>query len=431
MTDINTNSVFSHYEKDLLPVVEEVCGDTAALPLIEEDFRRYLSRTSFGYETHAAVRDLTATGSEAGFVLRRFLSNGSNCPDESITGQSRILARSFETGVKSIVTLHPDGELTSTHNPKRVYDTWYRFLALYMKIMGEVNDAAESILAQDNLDFTGIQNLKNAIRRSEIAAKATDSLKNGDISSSPEGKIVLSHFQKINNLRVPVQIASTMLSGPPEYLSETAEGLARAYGSLHDPFEWIKKVVMHFTRSFENSVDVIIPNDPPKLKYNNPLALWKLMDTVAQMAVETTQNGNLTSIKFYWDYFKRHFVISFAAKKSSERFTDLESHAARLNALMQISAHSGEKQRDLAAIEIRVPFKSGAPESSGNENPSGAGGPSASGEDSDPILVSAETAGSVNVSAGSAVYGGFNCQIPIFAPPPNAGTMPIPALLHV
>lgn len=431
MTDINANSVFSHY--DLLPVVEEMCGDTAALPVIEEDFRRYLSRTRFGYETHAAVMNLTATGSEARFVLRRFLSSEFNCPDQSTKGQSSILARSFNTAIRSTVTLHTDGEITSKHNPKRVYDTWYRFLALYLKTLGEVNDAAQSILAQDNLDFTGIQNLKKAVRRSEIAAKATDGLKSADISSSLEGRIVLSHFQRINNTRVPVQVAQTMLGGSPEFLSETAEGLIRLHASLHDPFEWIKKVIMHFTRSFEKSIDVVIPDNPPALQYKNPIALWQLMDTVAQMAAEMAQNGDQTSVKFSWDYFKRHFVISFIAKTSSERFQDLKSHAARLNAQMRIDANLDDNRHETAAFEIRIPFKAGepAPKPSDSENTSGTGGSYSGGENNDHVLAPAGVINPVNMASASAVYSGFNCQIPIFAPALNPCVMPVSAPLHI
>jgi len=298
-------------------------------------------------------------------------------------------------------------------------------------MFGQVKDAAQSILAQDNLDFMANREFGKAVMRSEIVAKATEGLKAGDISSSLEGKNVMSHLQRINNVRVPVSVARMSFDGPPEYLSESADDLIRVYEALHDPFDWVKKVIMHFTSSFKESIDVTIPDNPPKLQYRNPIALWQLMDTAAQMAVETAQNGNQTSMKFSWDYFKRHVVISFIATKSSERFADLESHAARLNAAIQTGTPSGGKRLGLATIEIRVPFKSGAPGSPDNENRSGTGGSSVPGENNYSTTTSAGAASLVNISSAGIVYSGFNCRIPIFAPALNPGTLSLPAPLHI
>ncbi len=310
-----TYSSINHYKGSLLPIYEEVCGDTATYPGVEDGFERYLSRTQFEQPQSVDVKYLTAAPADAAAVFQKFLGGGKNCPDGSLRGRARMNALSLSSAARGSVAQGSDGSVVYVPDLASLYLAWQRFLPEYLQNIWAAHAAVERYMDDPNLDLMTLAEIRRAAGRSEIMASEMYNevvpLMKSFRDRSWQWISAASQFAKINNFRsLVLLLLESGRSGPSfeEDLEFYAGTFMSAVRGLRDPFDWVKRVTDDVIKVVAPNVRLRWPKETPVIETADPHTFYRLLDQITAWVVESSFGREGYVLEFKWDGFKKRFV---------------------------------------------------------------------------------------------------------------------------
>lgn len=371
--NINKPLATDQYRDAFLPVYERVCGDAATYPDITDEFENHLTRTYYSYPERAAIKDLMASPQEAASIFEKWLAGGSQCPRQSTTGKTMSLARSFESAAHKITILEKDDTLIHIQDPKKLYDTWQQFAEFYMQSVDQLEEVVRNILNDGNMNFLSLNRLKTAVNRAALITTIWDSeLKYGKVdfqelqvdehgNTVAEANMVEAYNQRINNFRLFINLIKSELesdNSDSESLNEVLIDFIKVLIKLHDPFDWIGKVVLHYLPKIAPA-NLNVLRSPNKIfmrSYDTP-ALWKLFDLLSTMAINVADEGKPVNLEFKWDGFKKRFIVSLPVINGHELISAIDDLISRLRGSWTSDFSSKKADFYTSYITVELPMR--------------------------------------------------------------------------
>ena len=229
---LKASSALEYHKASLLPVYEEICGDSSTYQLVAVDFDQYL-RSNIPQLT-----DITKLPSEeAARHFGDFLARGNKCHEESPA------ARGAKLGSLIMDSAANRSDTSSEAGP---YTYWREYITQFIEFIQKM----KGVIAAAQKTRTQIAGAKREIlhevNRIEAFAKGLDSkLQFLKVQNNLSLEMIIIKTQKdrLNNFRNTTTFLRTVAVLDPMQFDMYAKIFIHALETHYDPFNWITTVV--------------------------------------------------------------------------------------------------------------------------------------------------------------------------------------------
>lgn len=414
MTTTGNITIPDLYDPILLPIHEELCGDSYSFQPTRHEFTKFLN-----VEPNKSIMQATSVSDgthqlATGLLFRKFLDNGKNCHETS------FLART-QTSVK---------EIALGQNPQSRYTLWQPHLARFIEFIEVLAERLSRTSISGKIS-TRLQNsIYIAARRLHLWGEETDKLvkeifmQNGkrdtlgiedefikaqwramgyplmiavdimnkipygaiqfpyvniipiDISEIYDSLIVKQNPLKTSTVQIDSIDSSSPMRKVEHRIAIERSLIKNALSSLANPLHWINAVYESHMNYSSINVQVATSQNIPDIAPAKPDVVRQIIDSFMKLAAYYAgkkQDGKTVKIKFSW-YEQDGQIL--AKMLSDDLWGMLKYEQWKPIELMIMKTlgsfwdvYPGDKEGDPPMLAIRIPLKPGEPQKGGNMPP--------------------------------------------------------------
>jgi len=362
----NADAILRHYSTALMPIYEDVCGDTGTYSQVQGAFRKFLKDGADKYYTaggsndlgdYAFVSNLSANNAMAARVFRDFLDGGRNCHEKSPVGE----AMSISQAIESAAIAAKNAEFYAAR-PSKLSVVWHQFVGQYFSWISETMKQIEAATKANGT----IRNVHSEIwgvanRADRFAAAIDERLHDFSdlLDATLEGRIIKAQMERFNLFRAATRkitpTSSTEASNTP-FTTRDVEVFRREFEILQNPFDWIHKVLLKYERTALPHVEIDALQIGPALKSDSLkiTSYWELLDWIVMMTASRANDDRPGRITFELDDSQNQLVITMPYIRTRS-WSSVDRLVRFLAGSRMIKGHKDDDSTPVT--EIRLPLR--------------------------------------------------------------------------